>query len=111
MTKQIIALLGVVVFSLFAVGCASTATFHRIKVVDVSTKQPITGANVAVVWPDARQESLTDGQGVASFGGYLVFGPRAQAIEVAMQGYEPLSLRLTGAIPHKVEITPIQSHK
>jgi len=114
MTKHyLIVLLGVAVLSLFATGCASTAplTLHRIKIIDASTKQPTVGANVAVVWPDARQESLTDGQGVASFGGYLTFGPRARTIEVTMQGYEPLSLPLTDGIPKQAEITPIQSHK
>jgi len=113
-SKYISVILGVVLIALLVVGCASGSGFalHRIKVIDASTKQPITGANVTMLWPGVIQESPTDGQGVASFGGpHAILGARAQEIDVTKQGYEPLSFHLTNGIPRQVEITPIQNPK
>ncbi len=108
---------GVMVLWLMVVGCASNgaASRQRLLVRDALTKQPVPWAQVELAWDGARQYSWTDAQGVASFDKqtsfFGVLGPRMEKINVKMGGYVPVSLQLTGAIPHEIEITPIQSRK
>ncbi len=118
MTKRSICVLsGVLALSLIAAGCAWTGggSRHRIVVCDALTKHPVHGAQVELAWSGARQYSWTDAQGVALFDKQTTFagvlGPRMERVDVKMAGYEPLSLQLTGAIPHQIDITPIHGQK
>ena len=104
---------------MFAAGCYSTHTAafldpRKIKVVDASTKRPITGAQVELY--DSAGHSLgqgTDAQGnmrVAS--GLLTIGvPKYDRIEVARDGYESVAFPLTNGLPYQVELTATQNHK
>jgi len=115
--RCILVFCGALALSLAAVGCASSgsASRHRIVVCDASTKQPVAGAQVELAWSGARQYFWTDAQGVASFNKQASFlgllGPRMERVDVKMPGYEPSSLQLSGTIPHEIQITPIHGQK
>jgi hypothetical protein len=118
MTKKYIAvLLAIAAVGILAVGCYSTHTTtmlwpHKIKVVDSLTKRPIAGAQVEMSGSGSSIGLATDERGVTRIGSYgLYTGPKMETMEVTMQGYESLSLRLTNGLPNQVEMTPIQSHK
>lgn len=111
MTQKCIVLsLAAAVVGMFAAGCYSTHTAaflgpRKIKVVDASTKRPITGARVELY--DSAGHSM--GQGTDDRGdmrmasGLLTIGvPEYDRIEVARDGYESVAFPLTNGLPHQL---------
>jgi hypothetical protein len=118
MIKRYIAvLLAIAAVGMLAIGCYSPHTTtmlwpHKIKVVDSLTKRPIVGAHVELSGSGKCMGQATDELGVIRFGSYgLYTGPKMETMEVTMQGYDNLSLRLTNGLPDQVEMTSVQSHK
>ena len=53
----------------------------------------------------------TNERGLIQLGAYGYTGPKMETMEITMQGYDSVSIRLTNGLPNQVEMTSIQSHK
>jgi len=95
-----------------AAGCYSTHTMaslgpRNIKVVDASTKCPITGAHVELYDSEGHcMGQATDDHGnIRVAAGLLTMGlPKYDRIQVARDGYESVAFPLTNGLPHKIEL-------
>ncbi len=98
-------------------GCYSAKTTagiapHKIKVVDGSTQHPITGATVQLSGSGSSLGQKTDEQGLVRLGSDGFYSlPKSDTLEVTMQGYNRVAFRLTNGLPHRIELTPVESQK
>ncbi len=117
--KRVVLYVAVVAVGAFVTGCYSAYTTaylgpRKIKVVDCSTKRPITGAHVELYGSAGQcMGQATDDRGnmrVAS--GLLTTGlPKYDRIEVSRDGYESVTFQLTNGLPDQIELIASPSHK